>query len=211
MLADLSPPSLKEQTGAILAAPPHQLPAAILEHLDAYDRHAEQRAVPLLSTIEQATDRIRAAHEGRDAPGVSTARDVANDNGDPVARQPTDTAQPNGSAREDPHALAHPDPNPRATDPASERGVHLTDGEFDWRSRAIEAAREVQREAAPTERAVEAEPAPSERDQAEAGREQTDRRRERQTREFQRLARDVVAEAARAPGRERDDEGGRDL
>jgi hypothetical protein len=35
--------------------------------------------------------------------------------------------------------------------------------------------------------------------------------RESQARDLQRLARDAVAEVTRAPGRERDDEGGRDL
>ena len=210
MLVDLTPRGLRspERVDAILAAPAEEVPSAVLEHLAAYVDYVEPRQDSFLSIIHHAGPR---SHD-EPTPEARHGPEAANKTGRPA----------NDNAREaqrlaemDPTAThrATPEVTPTLADidlPGAEPLLEPRGEEFDWRRMAMEAALQLHREAADVQR-VEPEPAPTDAEHAAATREQTEKRRERQARDLHSVAREVVADAARAKGRERDDEGGREL
>jgi hypothetical protein len=168
---------------AFLALPSDRLTAKVLNYLDAYRDEFAAPFLDVLPTIERALD-VQGQGRGEGDEGLVPKGDV----------------QPSVDLRDREEGTGE------RVGPADE-----PEPEDDWRAAAYAAARYLLDQAQSAERAVEQEMPVSEQDHIEATREQTDARRDRLAGEFQRAAREVAASVMRPTGRERDDEGGREL
>ena len=210
MLAELSPryPDSGQRVAAILDLPADQLPAALIDHLARYEQHALGQKQDREHAIAPAFERDQVDNQ-ETAP---RAPDIANDNAMTASSPALDAHSPaEASAQEDTLARGDEDANGPAPGAGAETSPASRAGEFDWREMATEAVVQLHREAAEAQHVRTPEPALTEHEQAEATREQSDAKRERQAHDFRRVAREVVADARRAPERGRDEEGGREL